>query len=96
MLPVYSPASSSVTRASSPGKHERVAGRLSGKLDRATDRLAWRARPILHGPFRTRSHPITMHLWVRGYDTIVPSKKHRRKCSGSWEGYVSRTVSYSS
>ncbi|KAF3554259.1 hypothetical protein F2Q69_00013525 [Brassica cretica] len=58
VLPVDSPASSAATRASSPGEHDRVAGRL----DRGTDQLARRARPILRGPFRTRSHPITMHL----------------------------------
>ncbi|KAF3512805.1 hypothetical protein F2Q69_00006697 [Brassica cretica] len=60
--PVNSPASSAVTRASSPGKHDRVAGRLAGELDRGTDQLARRAWPILRGPFRTQSHPITMHL----------------------------------
>ncbi|KAF3564213.1 hypothetical protein DY000_02016098 [Brassica cretica] len=60
--PVNSPVSSAVTRASSPGEHDRVAGRLAGKLDRGTDQLARRAWPILRGPFRTRSHPITMHL----------------------------------
>ncbi|KAF2603439.1 hypothetical protein F2Q70_00026931 [Brassica cretica] len=49
--PVDSPASSAVTQASSPGE-----------LDRGTDQLARRARPILRGPFRTQSHPITMHL----------------------------------
>ncbi|KAF3552737.1 hypothetical protein F2Q69_00012711 [Brassica cretica] len=62
VLPVDSPASSAVTRASSPSEHDRVVDRLAGELDRAADRLARRARPILHGPFRTRSHPITMHL----------------------------------
>ncbi|KAF3537631.1 hypothetical protein F2Q69_00020524 [Brassica cretica] len=51
-----------VTRASLPGEHDRVAGRLAGEFDHATDQLARRARPILHGSFRTRSHPITMHL----------------------------------
>ncbi|KAF3563595.1 hypothetical protein DY000_02015853 [Brassica cretica] len=56
------PTSLTMTRASSPGEHDRVAGRLAGELDRGTDQLAWRARPILRGPFRTRSHPITMHL----------------------------------
>ncbi|KAF3565627.1 hypothetical protein DY000_02014572 [Brassica cretica] len=61
-LPVESPASLAVTRASSPGEHGRVPCRLAGELDRATDQLARRAWPILHGPFRTRSHPITMHL----------------------------------
>ncbi|KAF3537632.1 hypothetical protein F2Q69_00020525 [Brassica cretica] len=33
-----------------------------GELGRDTGQLAPRARPILHGPFQTRSHPITMHL----------------------------------
>ncbi|KAF3556347.1 hypothetical protein F2Q69_00012926 [Brassica cretica] len=62
VLPVGSPASSAVTRASSPGENDRVAGRLAGELDHGTDQLARLARPILRGPFRTRSHPITMHL----------------------------------
>ncbi|KAF3530300.1 hypothetical protein DY000_02040214 [Brassica cretica] len=65
MLPVESPASSAVTRASSPGEHDRVVGRLSGELDRAADRLARQVRPILHGPFRSRTHPITMRLRPR-------------------------------
>ncbi|KAF3607714.1 hypothetical protein DY000_02046937 [Brassica cretica] len=60
--PVDSPASLAVTRASSPGEDNRVAGWLAGELDRGTDQLARRAWPILCGPFRTRSHPITMHL----------------------------------
>ncbi|KAF2598045.1 hypothetical protein F2Q68_00010328 [Brassica cretica] len=62
VLPVDSPARSAVTQARSPGEHNRVAGRLAGELDHGTDQLARRARPILRGPFRTRSHPITMHL----------------------------------
>ncbi|KAF2612278.1 hypothetical protein F2Q70_00011757 [Brassica cretica] len=47
VLPVDSPAGSAVKRASSPGEHDRVAGRLAGELDRATDQLARRARAIL-------------------------------------------------
>uniref|UniRef100_A0A0D3BZ91 Uncharacterized protein n=1 Tax=Brassica oleracea var. oleracea TaxID=109376 RepID=A0A0D3BZ91_BRAOL len=35
VLPVDPPASSAVTRASSTGEHDRVAGRLAGELDRA-------------------------------------------------------------
>ncbi|KAF2614682.1 hypothetical protein F2Q70_00012295 [Brassica cretica] len=34
VLPVDSPASSAATRASSPGEHDRVAGRLAGELGR--------------------------------------------------------------
>ena len=62
VLPVDSPASLAATRASLPGEHDRVAGRLAGELGRDTSQLARRARPILRGPFRTLSHPITMHL----------------------------------
>ena len=62
VLPVDSPARSAATRTSSPGEHDRVAGGLAGELGRDTSQLARRAQPILCGPFRTRSHPITMHL----------------------------------
>ncbi|KAF2537432.1 hypothetical protein F2Q68_00022100 [Brassica cretica] len=37
------PASSAATRASSPGKHGRVAGRVAGELGRDTGQLARRA-----------------------------------------------------
>ncbi|KAF2589129.1 hypothetical protein F2Q70_00038863 [Brassica cretica] len=47
------------------GELDRATDRLAGELDRATVRLARRARPILRGPFRTRSHPITMHLRLK-------------------------------
>ncbi|KAF3561709.1 hypothetical protein DY000_02015702 [Brassica cretica] len=59
MLPVDSPASSAVKRASSPGEYGRVAGQLARSC-RGSARPA--ARLILRGPFRTRSYPITIHL----------------------------------
>ncbi|KAF2532051.1 hypothetical protein F2Q70_00031173 [Brassica cretica] len=34
VLPVNLPATSALTRASSPGEHDRVTGRLAGELDR--------------------------------------------------------------
>ncbi|KAF3563828.1 hypothetical protein DY000_02014576 [Brassica cretica] len=45
VVPVQPPASSTVTRASSPGEHGRVAGRVAGELSRDTGHLAQRARP---------------------------------------------------
>ncbi|KAF3566021.1 hypothetical protein DY000_02014849 [Brassica cretica] len=50
------PASSTMTRASSPGEHDRVAGRLAGKIGRDTSQLARRARPCCRST-RRRARP---------------------------------------
>ncbi|KAF3502805.1 hypothetical protein F2Q69_00042311 [Brassica cretica] len=57
-LPVESPVSSAVTRVSSPGEHDCVAGRLAGELGRDTGQVAGRARPCcLSARRRARSCP---------------------------------------
>ena len=50
------PASSTMTRASTPGEHDRVASRLAGKLSRDTSQLARRARPFCRST-RRRTRP---------------------------------------
>ncbi|KAF3593459.1 hypothetical protein DY000_02021574 [Brassica cretica] len=45
-----------MTRASSPGEHDRVAGRLAGELGRDTSQLARRARPCRRST-RWRARP---------------------------------------
>uniref|UniRef100_A0A0D3D4A2 Uncharacterized protein n=1 Tax=Brassica oleracea var. oleracea TaxID=109376 RepID=A0A0D3D4A2_BRAOL len=50
------PSSSTMTRASSPDEHDRVAGRLAGYLGRDTSQLARRARPCRRST-RRRARP---------------------------------------
>ncbi|KAF3496916.1 hypothetical protein DY000_02052779 [Brassica cretica] len=54
------PASSTMTRASSPGEHDRVAGRLAGELGRDTSQLARRARSVWKIPWIPTIHVIPM------------------------------------
>ncbi|KAF2537085.1 hypothetical protein F2Q68_00021077 [Brassica cretica] len=68
------PASSTMTRASSPGEHNRVAGGLAGELGHDTSQLARRARPCRrstrrrvrprHEPARPASTSLISRSWI--------------------------------
>ncbi|KAF3584449.1 hypothetical protein F2Q69_00029373 [Brassica cretica] len=69
--PVDSPVSLAATQASSPGEHDRVAGRLTGELCRDTSQLARRARPWHRSarPASAANSPWTI-------PNLVPSHNH--------------------
>ncbi|KAF3540417.1 hypothetical protein F2Q69_00023263 [Brassica cretica] len=91
------PASSTMTRASSPGEHDRVAGRLAGELGRDTSQLARRARPCCrsahrrprpwHGSARPASaanSPWTIPNPVPSHNHASSSEVSVTQSSGPW------------